>query len=76
MTERQKKLVEDYGPRFYKRARDIQTDFLHLSADAVSVLTDSEWKEYSAAIDQVVTKLQKMQKIVVNRMTEAGLTVK
>ena len=76
MTERQKKLVEDYGPRFYKRATDIQTEFLHLSADAASVLTDREWKECAAAIDRVITELQKMQKMVANRMKEAGVPVR
>ena len=76
LTDRQKKLVEEYGPRFYRRSRDIQNEFLHLSADAASVLTDEEWKECAEAITKVVDELQRVEVIVHDRMKEAGLLVR
>lgn len=76
MTERQKKLIEDYGPRFYKRNHDIQTEFLHLSADAASVLTDEEWKECVEAVNKAISEMQRVNEIVHNRMKEAGLPVR
>lgn len=76
MTERQKQLVCDYGPRFYRRSLDIQTEFLHLSADAASVLTDPEWSECAEAITKVIAELKKANEIVHNRMKEAGLPVR
>lgn len=76
MTERQKKLVNDYGPRFYSRSRKIENEFLHLTADAVSVLTDEEFESLGAAIDTVIMELKKAQEIVKLRLKEAGAPVR
>ena len=75
MTERQIKLLRDYGPRFLKRAHDIQKEFLYLPADAAAVLTDTEWEKCAEEIDKVVIELTRMQNIVCDRMKEAGLPV-
>lgn len=75
MTERQKKLVNEYGPRFYMRNKKIRDEFLYLCADAASVLTDEEWKRCSEAIETVISELKEANKIVKNRLKEAGAPV-
>ena len=76
LTDRQKRLINEFGPSFYRRSIDIQTEFLHLSADAASVLTDAEWKGCAEAINKVVDELKKANEIVHNRLKEAGAPVK
>lgn len=76
LTERQKKLVNDYGPRFCKRTHEIMDQFLYLCADAVSILTDEEWRECGESIEKTISELKKVQKIVVNRLKEAGAPVR
>ena len=71
MNDRDKELVKQFGPRFVKRSGDILTSFLHLSADAYSVMTDDEWKECAAAIDNLVPILEKTRTMVRERIREA-----
>lgn len=72
MTERQIKLIKDYGPRFVERSGNIMDEFLHLSADAASVLTDAEWKDCAEAINKVIDELGKVRRIVYSRVEEVG----
>lgn len=62
LDERQKRLVNEYGPSFYKRSSDIREQFLYLLEDATSVLTDIEMSELSEGISKAVTELQKAEK--------------
>lgn len=73
LTERQKKLLKDYGPRFIDRSSKMSTEFLHLAADAASVLTDEEWKQCAEAGTAFMTELYKVQNIVVKRLDEAKI---
>lgn len=73
MDERQKRLVKDYGPRFALRASIIQTEILHLLADAGSVLTGNECEALSESMMDFVEKLKDAQHACVSRMKEIGV---
>lgn len=75
MTERQKKLVRDYGPRFLERAHKIKTEFLYLPSDAISVLTDEEWRLCAEQLVTFLEELNKVEELVVSRIEEAGVTL-
>lgn len=70
MTERQKRLVKDYGPLFIARLRIIQTEMLKLASDAVSVFTDEEWTECAKAMSQFADELNKLQSVAIGRVEE------
>lgn len=70
MTEHQKKLVMDYGPRFVDRSGDIIDQLLYLTSDAVSVLTDEEWKKCAESMTTFMNDLQKVRLIVFERVEE------
>lgn len=72
MTEHQKKLLKDYGPRFVDRSGNIMNEFLHLAADACSVLTDAEWKNCAESITKTVDELGKVRNIVAKRLEEVA----
>lgn len=76
MTERQKKLVSEYGPRFAERAHEIENELLHLTADAASIMTDEEWAPCANALVEFVKELNKCYELSVSRMKEAGLPVR
>lgn len=73
MTERNRKLVMDYGPRFVDRSGDIMDEMLHLSADACSVMTDEEWRNCAEAMIKFVEELKKVRNLVEHRLEEAGV---
>jgi hypothetical protein len=73
MDDRQKKLVEEFGPRFRKRCVHIETEFLYLVADAASVLTDAEFKECGKAIEKVMSELNRVREIAVSKMIEVEI---
>ena len=73
MSERNKKLVQDYGPRTFERMSRMLDDCLHLSADALSVMTDEEWKACGEAMVQLKNELWKVRLLVYERMIEAGV---
>lgn len=73
MTERNKKLVRSFGMPFWGRSHIILEDFLYLPADAASCLTEEEWKDCAEAMEHFSEELRKAQKIVVEKMTEAGI---
>lgn len=70
MNDRQKKLVREYGPRFIARQRQILDDVLYLSADAISVFTDEEWKSCAEAMIKFVDELTKLKTIAEDRVNE------
>ena len=70
MTERDKKLVKDYGPRFIDRSGNIMDDLLYLAADAYSVMTDDEWRNCAKALEQFSMELNKVRTLVFNRLEE------
>ena len=70
MTERNKMLVESYGPRFVRRSMRISDNFLHLAADACSVLTDEEWKSCGHAMVKFNDELRKVRNVVYERLKE------
>ena len=70
MTEYQKRLVKDYGPRFIARAMIIQTEMLKLVPDALSVFTDEEWKECAEAMTRFDHELGKLEDIAGDRVEE------
>ena len=70
MTERQKKLAKDYGPRFIAESRIIKDRILYLSSDAASVLTDAEWLECAKTMTKFVEELDKVEDIVKKRVGE------
>ena len=73
MDERQKKLVKDYGSRTFKRISRMIDDCLYLPADALSVLTDEEWKSCAEAMARLQNELSKVRRLVWDRMEEAGV---
>lgn len=70
MTERQKGLVKDYGPRFIARLRIIQTEMMKLAPDALSVFTDEEWAECAKAMNKFEDELNKLEGIASDRVEE------
>ena len=70
MTERQKKLVKDYGPKFVAESHIIKDRILYLSGDAASVLTDAEWLKCAEAMTKFVEELNKVEDIVTKRVEE------
>ena len=76
MTEKQIKLVNDYGPEFYCRAKKIEDEILYLTADAISIMTYEEWKDCGEAMEKFVKELNRTMKIAHQRMKEAGLPVR
>lgn len=75
MTEKQKQLVKDYGPKFLERSYEIKNEFLYLPADAISVLTDSEWKPCADRLVEFLKELNKVELIVKDRLKEIGVSV-
>lgn len=73
MTERQLGLLKDYGPRFMERSDDILTNLLHLAPDAISVMTDEEWKECAEALTDFQNKLEKVRVLVAERLDDNGI---
>lgn len=73
MSERNKKLVKDYGPKTFERMSRMLDDCLHLPADALSVMTDEEWKACGEAMVKLSGELFKVRSLVYERMKEAGV---
>ena len=70
MTERQKGLVKDYGPRFIARVRIIQNEILKLAPDALSIFTDEEWSGCAEIIDKLDNELNKLEGLAEERVEE------
>lgn len=73
MDERQKKLVRCYGKRTFDRCSRMMDDCLHLPTDALSVLTDEEWKKCAETMVAFQEELHEVRKLVYKRMKEAGV---
>ena len=71
MTDRQKKFVREYGPRFVARSRMIETQLLHMAADAVSCMNDEECETFSDAMSAFIDSLNKCEEIVSNRIEQS-----
>ena len=76
MDERQKKLVRDYGPRTFERVSRMLDDCLYLPADALSVLTDEEWRSCGEAMVKLEEELGAVRRLVWDRLKEAGVEPK
>lgn len=74
MTERQIKLVKDYGPRLFERSSRILDDLLYIVSDALSVMTDEEWAKYGCGEELVAfsEKLSETRSFVYERLMEVG----
>lgn len=68
MTERDKKLIKDYGPRFVARSRMIKDQLLHLQADVVSCATDYESQVLTKSMAEFIDRLNEIEKMVISRV--------
>ena len=72
MTDRQKKLVMDYGQDFVDCSQSILDEILHLACNGCSVLTDAEMERFTSALYPFTKSLREMQSIVQSRIEEVG----
>ena len=76
MDERQRKLVRDYGPKAFDQCTKILDTFYYLPANALSVLTDEEWKDCAEAMLIFEKELYKVRILIYTRMEESVVELK